>query len=232
MGQDVVKRVEFEATVCSDNTYHDDHALSSMKQSNRTGEDSPSSIPSLSPTITPDSSVPTSPIGGQTPQMLSGHQASRKLSASSLFASIEPVDLNFDGGISALAATSCKLPLDPEHPQTVMRMSNSEVPFPVSVGKAVNVGNSDVLAGGSLSSPKALFKVDLLQPGKLESVSKEDQRTHEAKANILSSAEQNFCRQRICWGSCSGRPCWWRYYGGKLSVEITVLVRYLDFLCS
>lgn len=31
-GQDVVKRVEFEATVCSDNTLHDDHALSSMKQ--------------------------------------------------------------------------------------------------------------------------------------------------------------------------------------------------------
>ncbi|KAG0580510.1 hypothetical protein KC19_4G178800 [Ceratodon purpureus] len=185
--QDVVKRVEFEATVCSDNTYHDDHALSSMKQSNRTGEDSPSSIPSLSPTITPDSSVPTSPIGGQTPQMLSGHQASRKLSASSLFASIEPVDLNFDGGISALAATSCKLPLDPEHPQTVMRMSNSEVPFPVSVGKAVNVGTSDVLAGGSLSSPKALFKVDLLQPGKLESVSKEDQRTHEAKQTSLAA---------------------------------------------
>lgn len=30
--QDVVKRVEFEATVCSDNTLHDDHALSSVKQ--------------------------------------------------------------------------------------------------------------------------------------------------------------------------------------------------------
>lgn len=30
--QDVVKRVEFVATVCSDNTLHDDHALSSMKQ--------------------------------------------------------------------------------------------------------------------------------------------------------------------------------------------------------
>jgi hypothetical protein len=27
-----VKRVEFEATVCSDNTFHDDLALSSMKQ--------------------------------------------------------------------------------------------------------------------------------------------------------------------------------------------------------
>lgn len=27
-----MKRVEFEATVCSDNTLHDDHALSSMKQ--------------------------------------------------------------------------------------------------------------------------------------------------------------------------------------------------------
>ena len=157
-------------------------------QSNRTGEDSPSSIPSLSPTITPDSSVPTSPSGGQTPQLLSARQASRKSSTSSLFSSIEPADLNFDSGIGVLTATSCKLFLDPEQPRTVIGSSNSGVPFPVNVSKAVNVENSDV-ARGSLSSPKALFKVDLLQLGKLESVSKEDQRTHEAKQ--MSSVVQS-----------------------------------------
>lgn len=32
MRQDVMKRVEFEATICSDNSFHDDHALSSLKQ--------------------------------------------------------------------------------------------------------------------------------------------------------------------------------------------------------
>lgn len=102
--------------------------------------------------------------------MLSGHQASRKSSASSLFSSIEPVDLNFDGNIVASPATSCKLLPELEQPTS---FNSESVPFPV------NVGNNDFMAGGILSSPKALFKVDLLQLGKLESISKEDRQTHE-----------------------------------------------------
>lgn len=266
-----MKRIEFEATVCSDNTFHDDHALSSSKQvctaflvlcqstilfefflldlpdylktvfldiftrsqerifievrlvikscswiygiqyrfehiivvawtylsyickraqSNRTGVDSPSSIPSLSPTITPDSSVPTSPSGGQTPQMLSNHQASRKSSTSSLFSSIEPVDLNFDGGISAPAATSCKQFADPEQPRTVVGSTKLEDLYPVNFGTAVYAEKSNVMTAGSNFSPEALFKVDLLQLGKLESILKENQRTDEAKQiSLLQNKE-------------------------------------------
>jgi len=114
--------------------------------------------------------------------MLSGHQASRKSSASSLFSSIEPVDLNFDGNIVASPATSYKLLPELEQPTSLTGSLNSEsVPFPGNVSEAVNVENNDFMAGGILSSPKALFKVDLLQLGKLESLSKEDRQTHEIK---------------------------------------------------
>ncbi|XP_024373820.1 uncharacterized protein [Physcomitrium patens] len=184
--QDVVKHVEFEATVCSDNSFHEDHSLSSMRQvpNNKTGEDSPNSLLSLSPTVTPDSSVPTSPSGGRTPQMLSSHQASRMSSASSLFASIEPVDLNFDGGIGVATSTSCKLSNDLEHLTTATGSFRSEkVAFPI------NEKDSVVMDECNPSSPKALFKVDLLQLGKLQSLLKDEQRTNEAKS--LSLVEQS-----------------------------------------
>jgi hypothetical protein len=116
--------------------------------------------------------------------MLSGHQPSRKSFASSLFSSIEPVDLNFDGGAG-------------EQPRTVVGSANSEVPVPGNIGKAVNVGNSDVMAGGSFTSPKALFKVDLPQLRKLESVSKEDQRTHEAKQISLVAPSKTSVDKKI-----------------------------------
>ncbi|XP_024391254.1 uncharacterized protein [Physcomitrium patens] len=188
--QDVMKRVEFEATICSDNSFHDDHALSSLKQSIQTGEDSPSSLLSLSPTITPDSSAPTSPSGGQTPQTLSGHRASRKIFASSLFSSIEPVDLNFDSGISTTAATSCNLSDGSEHSTRFGSWNSEKVSFPASNRISV------LMAGGGLPSPKALFEVDLLRFGELESFSKEEQQIHEAKqtspvaqSNILVDTE-------------------------------------------